>query len=80
MGFHVKKTLLRGFGFGEIALRTEGIRTATVVCREETAFLSISAETYREILEAHHDRQDMEKIDFLSNISIFKGFSASYIH
>lgn len=79
-GFHIKKTLEKGTGFGEIALRTEGIRTASIVCRENTVFLSITASTYHEVLEAHHDHLDREKVLFFQNISIFQKASQSYIH
>ena len=45
-GFNIKKTLEKGDGFGEIALRTEGIRTASVVCKEDSHFVSITSSTY----------------------------------
>lgn len=79
-GFTIKKTLEKGDGFGEIALRTEGIRTASVICCEDTHFLSISASTYKEIIAAHYDKIYKEKMDFLKNVSIFRQWGLTLLH
>ncbi|EAS05256.2 cyclic nucleotide-binding domain protein (macronuclear) [Tetrahymena thermophila SB210] len=79
-GFNIKKTLEKGESFGEIALRTEGIRTASVVCREDTHFVSITATTYNEVIDAYHDLLYKEKIDFLRNVSIFQRWSLAFVH
>ncbi|KAL4427381.1 hypothetical protein ABPG74_002352 [Tetrahymena malaccensis] len=79
-GFNIKKTLEKGESFGEIALRTEGIRTASVVCKEDTYFVSITATTYNEVIDAYHDLLYKEKIDFLRNVSIFQRWSLAFVH
>ena len=79
-GFTIKKTLEKGEAFGEIALRTEGVRTASVVCKEDSIFLSITATTYAEIIEAHYEKIYKAKIDFLKSISVFNRWSLALIH
>jgi CRP-like cAMP-binding protein len=47
----------RGGSFGEIAIKTEGKRVATVVCRVDSVFGVISASQYSEVIEEYQNKK-----------------------
>ncbi len=49
------KVLGAGRSFGEIALLTNSKRTATVVCKEDCIFMTLSEEGYNNIMGAYRD-------------------------
>lgn len=54
-----------GGSFGEIALRTEGQRTATIVCKRDCHFAVINKTTYANVIQKYHDKIFEEKMNFL---------------
>lgn len=47
--------LEKGTCFGEIAVRTEGIRTATVVCTENCHFGTLTSDIFNKILNGYFE-------------------------
>lgn len=48
------------------------IRTATIICKENTFFGVVTKESYNQILSNKYNKLYNEKIDFLKGFSIFK--------
>ena len=49
-GFELIRTMCAGEGFGEIALRHNSTRTATVVCSQDSHFLTLDRDSYDQLL------------------------------
>ena len=69
----------KGGSFGDVALRTEGTRTSTIICCENSKIAVISAKNYKEVVEAFHNLLYREKIDFLLTVSICENWDISLI-
>lgn len=54
-----------GLMFGELALLSDQVRDATVICREDCEFLLVNKADFDEILKAQIKKTNREKIDFL---------------
>ena len=72
-----------------MALRTEGLRTASAITMEETCLLYLSVSAYYNVLKryfiyqvisSYHDGLYNDKLNFLKNIRIFKNWTLSAIH
>lgn len=75
------KVLTKGQSFGEVALRTEGIRTSTATCNTQyTQLLVLSASSYKKVLNEYHDWLYNEKINFLRGLTLFKNWTSSSLH
>ena len=58
-------------GFGEIALRSDKSRTATIVCKTECRMAVLSKQNFKKILDQFLNLQIREKIDFLKSVALF---------
>jgi len=68
--------LAQGGTFGELALTTEGIRSATVVCLDTPTDLAVMSKViYRRVMgKANQKKLDLQ-LAFLKQFRIFKGLS-----
>jgi CRP-like cAMP-binding protein len=53
-GFSICQELLEGDSFGEVALRTEGYRTASAIAMSETYLLGLTANSYYNVLKRYN--------------------------
>nr|XP_054761661.1 uncharacterized protein LOC129268101 [Lytechinus pictus] len=67
-------TLRRGSSFGELALLSNGERTASVICRENTEIFEIEKETFLEVCPDIFDNELAEKIQVANELSFFKSW------
>eukprot|EP00057_Strongylocentrotus_purpuratus_P002678 XP_003725008.1 PREDICTED: uncharacterized protein LOC100893466 [Strongylocentrotus purpuratus] len=67
-------TLMRGSSFGELALLSNGQRTASVICRENTEIFEIEKETFLEVCPDIFDNELAEKIKVANELPFFKSW------
>ncbi|KAL4466751.1 hypothetical protein ABPG74_010348 [Tetrahymena malaccensis] len=77
--FYIVKKLQTGDNFGEIALRMDKERTATIVCKNNCKFAVISKMGFQRILGDFFRVQLEEKEQFLQNIELFKGYNFAFL-
>ncbi|EAR84713.2 cyclic nucleotide-binding domain protein (macronuclear) [Tetrahymena thermophila SB210] len=77
--FYIVKKLQTGDNFGEIALRMDKERTATIVCKSNCKFAVISKKGFQRILGDFFRLQLEEKEQFLQNIELFKGYNFAFL-
>ncbi|KAL4448756.1 hypothetical protein ABPG74_012845 [Tetrahymena malaccensis] len=65
-------TFNSGESFGDIALITNERRTATLICKEDTHFLTLTKEGYEQIIGVYETRILDETIKFLRTFHYFK--------
>ncbi|KAL4456123.1 hypothetical protein ABPG74_014084 [Tetrahymena malaccensis] len=69
--FNQIATLKSGYSFGEIALRQQTVRTATVLCTEDTLCASVSKEIFNSCISEFYKIQRDKEIGFLHQFHIF---------
>ncbi|EAR96468.2 cyclic nucleotide-binding domain protein (macronuclear) [Tetrahymena thermophila SB210] len=69
--FNQIATLKSGYSFGEIALRQQTVRTATVICAEDTLCASVSKEIFNSCISEFYKIQRDKEIGFLHQFHIF---------
>lgn len=67
----VIRKLFTGDQFGEIALITNGLRQATVVCQENSHFMILSKAGFDKVLTEYHEIAMNQKVKFYRQFSIF---------
>jgi CRP-like cAMP-binding protein len=72
-GFVVVKTLHPGESFGELALKYDRDRLATVVCKGETRLATLHRDIYRQTIDAVIADDVDEKKDFMMRVALFEG-------
>ncbi|KAL4509922.1 hypothetical protein ABPG72_010115 [Tetrahymena utriculariae] len=77
--FYIVKKLQTGDNFGEIALRMDKERTATIVCKSSCKFAVISKKGFQHILGDFFRIQLEEKEQFLQNIELFQGYNFAFL-
>ncbi|EAS02811.2 cyclic nucleotide-binding domain protein (macronuclear) [Tetrahymena thermophila SB210] len=70
-------TFNSGESFGDIALITNERRTATLICKEDTHFLTLTKEGYEQIIGVYETRILDETIKFLRSFHYFKNIVRS---
>ncbi|CAD8138985.1 unnamed protein product [Paramecium octaurelia] len=68
---HIVNMCCTGDQFGEIALIGNVTRTATVLCTQDTAMITLANPDFRAILQQYHDQVKNEKISLLRNFELF---------
>lgn len=69
--FLIRTILKEGMNFGEVALIIKGCRNSTIVCKEDSHLIVLTAETYHKIKKKNNHNLYSEKIDFLTEIPLF---------
>lgn len=69
--FLIRTILKEGMNFGEVALIIKGCRNSTIVCKEDSDLIVLTAETYHKIKKKNNHNLYSEKIDFLTEIPLF---------
>ncbi|CAD8191302.1 unnamed protein product [Paramecium pentaurelia] len=64
-----------GGSFGEIALTNFIPRQATIVCKENSQFITLSREAFNKFLSEYYNRIQQKNFEFLKSIQIFKGWN-----
>ncbi|CAD8146973.1 unnamed protein product [Paramecium octaurelia] len=67
--------IAQGGSFGEIALTNFIPRQATIVCKEESQFITLSREAFNKFLSEYYSRIQQKNFDFLKSISIFNDWN-----
>ncbi|EAS07840.2 cyclic nucleotide-binding domain protein (macronuclear) [Tetrahymena thermophila SB210] len=65
--------------FGEVALRSNVPRTATVICREECTLIAINVDVYNSIVEEYYSALYEEDISFLQRFPFLQGWEKAHI-
>lgn len=73
-GFHKVNQIEPGGSFGEIALRKQVTRQATILCEIDTEIAVLSKENYQSILRQYQEETQAKKMKFLKLFSIFNCF------
>lgn len=68
-----------GYSFGEIALINDNERTASVITREDSVFLSLDRQTYFKIFGKFHSEKINNEFQFLKSYHFFKRIPDRYI-
>lgn len=68
-------SLAQGGCFGEVALRNDQPRTATVKTKENCAFATLTREDFQTILQNTFDRQQQERLAFLKAQPLLSGLT-----
>ncbi|CAD8135253.1 unnamed protein product [Paramecium pentaurelia] len=68
---HIVNMCCTGDQFGEIALIGKVTRTATVLCTQDTAMITLANPDFQAILQQYHDQVKNEKISLLRNFELF---------
>ncbi|CAK89483.1 unnamed protein product (macronuclear) [Paramecium tetraurelia] len=64
-----------GGSFGEIALTNFIPRQATIVCKENSQFITLSREAFNKFLSEYYNRIQQKNFEFLKSIQIFKAWN-----
>jgi CRP-like cAMP-binding protein len=64
-----------GVSFGELALIEDKVRSATIVCLEDTRFATLSREPFDRVIGKMIKKNFKEDIEFLSNLTLLKGLT-----
>lgn len=72
--------LKKGDSFGQIALETSSVRTATVVARTDVHFAVLNEATYKRHVQREKYLMLKEKISFLQTMGIFHDWSPFRLH
>lgn len=70
-GMHKVSSILVGGSFGEIALRSNVRRKATILCETDCEFAILSKKVYEAVLKKYQESEQEEKIRFLKNFHFF---------
>ncbi|KAL4491289.1 hypothetical protein ABPG72_021675 [Tetrahymena utriculariae] len=65
--------------FGEVALRSNVPRTATVICRENSTLIAINVDVYNSIVEEYYSALYEEDISFLQRFPFLQGWEKAHI-
>ena len=71
----IVRTLQPGDSFGELALRQNMPRTATILCKEETHFGVLGREEFQRVLSEHYNNIVTKNLEFLQSFPIFNMWS-----
>ena len=66
-----------GEAFGEIALTSGGVRTGTMVCREDSLLLTLDKASYTYIIGRFKSEQDQQQLEFLKQFLFFQNIPSS---
>ena len=62
---HEVVTLKEGFGFGELALINDEPWSATLICAEDTEFITICADDYKQVIQTAQEAKYDQMARFL---------------
>jgi CRP-like cAMP-binding protein len=64
-----------GESFGELALLEDKVRSATILCLEDTRFATLGREPFDRVIGKMMKKKFKEDIEFLSNLTLLKGLN-----
>ena len=75
--FRIIKILKEKDSFGEIAIRINTPRTASIVCREDCQFAVLKINSFDKIKEIYKEKYFQNNLKFLKKVKIFKDWPVS---